>query len=181
MHHKTLSSEIVTEHAWGKYVHEKIAYSSGEEGNYYYLETPGSGCAMIVPVLDDGRLILVNQYRYLRDRMSVEFPCGGLKHKESPSDGAVRELLEETGWRADDLVKVGTFDGLNGAVKDTAHVFVAKELTQISTPQNSEEETTEVIYRRIDEFEDMIKRGEIWDGQTLASWAMVRDHLANIR
>lgn len=177
MHYKLISSEIIHEQSWAKYINDTFSYPSGKEGNYYYLETLGGGCSMVVPVLDDGRLILTIQYRYLRDRMSVEFPCGGLKEKESPSDAAKRELLEETGWRADDLMKIGSFDGLNGLAKDTAHVFLAKELTQVSTPQNSEEETTEVIYRRVDEFEDMIKRGEIWDGQTLATWAMSRDYL----
>ncbi len=177
MHYKTLSTKIIHEHFFGKYIHEKFSYPSGKEGDYYYLETVGSGCSMVVPVLDDGRLILTLQYRYLRDRMSIEFPCGGFKVQEGPAQAAERELLEDTGWRAEDLVKVGEFEGFKGSVKDTAHVFVARELAQVCAPQNSEEETVEIIYRRVDEFEDMIRRGEIWDGQTLAVWAMVRDYL----
>ncbi len=180
MHFKTLSTEVIHKNPWFEYKHDKCLLPNGQEADYYYPETFGSGCSMVVPLLDDGRLLLTAQYRYLRDRQSVEFPCGGIQPPESPSETAQRELLEETGWRADDLIKVGSFEGLNGLVKDTAHVFVARGLEQVRSPQADPSETIEIMFRRIDEFEDMIKRGEIWDGQTLASWAMTRDYLYKI-
>lgn len=177
---KILSTEVVHQNPWFDYKHDRFLLPNEQEADYYYSETVGSGCSMVVPLLDDGRLLLTSQHRYLRDRQSVEFPCGGIEKAESPSETAQRELLEETGWRADDFIKIGSFDGLNGLVKDTAHVFVARGLEQVRPPQADLCETIEIIFRRIDEFEDMIKRGEIWDGQTLATWAMTRDYLYKI-
>lgn len=177
--YKKNSSEEIHKNPWWTYYHDKIILANGEPGDYYYGETIGSGCAIIVPVLDDGRLVLVSQYRYLRDKKSVEFPCGGLKKNESPSEAGERELLEETGYRASEIIKIGSFDALNAVFKDTAHVFAATGL-ELSGPQQLEkfeQGTIEVFYRRVDEFEEMIKNGQIWDGQTLAAWTLVRDYV----
>ena len=179
MHFKIISSETIDENPWWKYKHDKYLSSSGEEGDYYYGES--SGAAMVVPVLDDGRLVLINQYRYLSDRFNVEFPCGGMHAHESPAVAAERELLEETGFKVNELVNIGSFESSRTFLKDRIHVFVATNVEK-TIPQNLEKtEVIEVIYRRIDEFDDMIKRGEIQDGQTLATWAMVRNYLANIK
>lgn len=174
-HLKKISEEIIDTNPWWKYKHDEYELPNGGSGNYYYGES--TNCSMVIPVLDDGRLILVSQQRYLRDRVSVEFPCGGLELDESPQAGAEREMIEETGYNSTSFIKVGAFDGLNGLFKDTAHVFIADELSKVSEPKFDSTEEIEIIYRRPDEFEDMIKRGEIWDGQTLAAWAMARDRV----
>ncbi len=147
----------------------------GKIREYYYVQTLGS--SMVVPVLDDGRLLLVRQYRYLEDKFSVEFPCGGMDVSETPTDAANREMLEETGFQSSDLIKIGSFAPCNGLLKEMCHIFLANELSEVSKPQSTEDEVTEVLMRRPDEFENMIKHGEIWDGQVLAAWALVRDLL----
>ncbi|KKU26433.1 MAG: NUDIX hydrolase [Candidatus Magasanikbacteria bacterium GW2011_GWA2_46_17] len=169
---KTIFSETIHSNPWYAYKHDKYVLPNGVESDYYYLETHGN--AMVVPVLDDGRLVLVAQYRYLGDKPSVEFPCGGVKSDESPMKAAARELLEETGYVSEELIKAGTFEGLNGLARDTSHLFVAMEIEKKRDPSPESTEILEVILRRPDELDDMIKRGEIWDGQTLAAWAMVR-------
>jgi len=175
--YKKISTEIIHQNSWWTYYHDKYILPNGQEGDYYYGETIGSGCAMIVPVLDDGRLLLTKQHRYLRGKQSIEFPCGGIKAGEAPSETAIRELLEETGYRAGDMMKVGACDGLNGIFKDTCHVFIATELKLVQPPQPDNSENFETIFRRLDEFEDVVNRGEIWDGQTLAAWALSRDKI----
>ena len=75
----------------------------------------------------------------------------------------------------ENLVKIGAFEPSNGVIKDMSHIFIASELEKIEEPKSDEFEQTEVMIRRIDEFEDMIKRGEIWDGQVLAAWALAKD------
>lgn len=179
MHFKVTSSEIVHENLWWKYKHDKYLSSDGVEGDYYYGEC--SGAAMVVPVLDDGRLVLINQYRYLSDRFNVEFPCGGLNENESPALAAQRELLEETGFKINELVNIGSFESSRTFLKDRIHIFVASGLEKVTEQKLEQTELIEVIYRRVDEFDDMIKRGEIQDGQTLAVWAMVRNYLADIK
>lgn len=174
---KKISSEVVHKNPWWEYKHEKFSRSDGSEGEYYYAETHGN--VIIVPVLDDGRLVLVRQYRYLDEKSSIEFPGGGMNKWESPVDAANREFLEETGYKTENLIKIGTFEPCVGVVKDLSHVFIANELMEMQQPKSEGTENTEVILRRIDEFENMIKQGEIWDGQVLAAWAMARDLLLN--
>lgn len=175
---KKISTEVVHKNPWWEYRRDQFVLPSGKKMDYFFGETPGN--VLIVPVLDDGRLVLVSQYRYLEEKTSIEFPGGGMGKDESPATAAARELLEETGYTAENLIKVGTFEPCVGLVKDFSHIFIANELIQAQTPEFSNEaEKIEVLIRRADEFANMIKQGEIWNGQVLAVWAIVRDLLAN--
>jgi ADP-ribose pyrophosphatase len=170
---KKISSEIIHKNPWWEYKCDKIVRPNGSSGEYCYIETPGN--CVIIPILDDGRLVLVRQYRYLNDKYSVEFPGGGIRTDEAAADGAKRELLEESGYNTDNVIKISSFEPCVGVIKDACHVFIANELTRIAEPVVDEFEHTEIILRRVDEFEEMIKRGEIWAGQTLAAWTMARN------
>ncbi len=174
-HLKKISEEVLHANPWFKYKHDVFQLSDKNSGDYYYLET--NGCAMVVPILDDGRLVLVRQYRYLREKESIEFPCGGLNIGESPQDAANRELTEETGYKAHEFAKIGVFEGLKGLVKDACHVFIAEQLDQVGEPYHDPTESIELIVRRPDEVDQMVRKNEIWDGQTLAAWALVHHHL----
>jgi len=176
---KQTSSETLGKNPWWEYRHDKYTRSDGSEGDYYYCKT--NGAVIIIPILENGKLILVRQYRYLAEKNSIEFPCGGISNKEeTPLEAGKREFLEETGYATDDFVKMGEFETNNGYCKDNTRVFVANELKQIKEPDNTPEEVIEVMYRRVDEFDAMIKRGEIWDGQTLAAWMLSRDYVYNL-
>ena len=172
---KKISSEIAQKNPYWEYKCDKFLLSSGAVKDYYYGETTGN--VIIIPILDDSRLVLVRQYRYLDEKNGVEFPGGGIQAGESPAEAAARELLEESGYKTDNLIKVGSFEPCVGLLKDQSHIFIANELTEVQPPQSDEMENTEVILRRVDEFENMIKQGEIWNGQVLAAWAIARDLL----
>ncbi len=66
---------------------------------------------------------------------------------------------------------------MNGLARDTTHLFVGYGIAQEQEPALDETEDVEVVIRRIDEFEEMIRRGEVWDGQTLASWAIASEYV----
>ena len=172
---KKISEETVGTNKFWEYKHDVFELPDGAQRDYYYGESAGG--AMVVPILDDGRLVLIMQQRYLRDKQSVEFPCGGLNQDESPQEGAARELLEETGFVSSNFIKSGAFDALNGMFKNTVHIFIADELVKETEQRLDDAEMMEVMYRRVDEFEDMIRRGEIWDGTTLAAWALSREQV----
>lgn len=172
---KKVSTQILHDNPWWEYKCDKIIRPDGSEGEYCYVETPGN--VIVIPVLDDGRLVLVRQYRYLDERYGIEFPGGGISKQESPVSAAKRELLEETGYNTENVINIGTFQPDSGVVKDMSHVFVANELTLAQQPVSDAFEHTEVLLRRVDEFEDMIKRGEIWNGQVLAAWMMARNSI----
>lgn len=171
---KKISEEIIHKNPWYVYKHDTYELSNGEIGNYYYSETPGS--AMVVPVLPDGRIVLVRQYRYLNGKTSVEFPGGGIRAGESARQTAGIELKEETGYDVDELVAVGEFEPDNGFVKDRAHIFLA-QVSQEKEPAPEPSEQIEVLARYPDEVEAMIQSNDIWDGQTLAAWSLVKHRL----
>ncbi len=173
--YKKQSKEIIHENPWWKYVCEKYKTPNGELCDYFYGETNGN--VMVVPVLPDGRLVLVSQYRYLRDKMSVELPGGGIKPGESTRAAALRELQEETGYHTDELTMIGNFEPDIGLVKDETHVFLALNVELVGPANPDNTEILETILRRPDEFDEMIRRGEVWDGQILAVWALARDYI----
>jgi ADP-ribose pyrophosphatase len=128
---------------------------------------------MIVPLLNDGRVVLVNQYRYLNDRESLEFPCGGVKEGHSYEETAMHELEEEAGFIARDCQPAGQFNPYNGVTDEICHVFIAKNLVAVSAKPDETEEF-ETVTLTLDEVDARITSGVIWDGMTIAAWMIVR-------
>jgi len=178
-HPKKISEEIIHQNPWWVYKRAVFELPNGEKGDYYYGENIGNvGGVVIIPILDDGRLILINEFRHLVERESVGFPTGAIDPGEQPMTTAERELLEETGYQSTEHIKAGSFEDSIGRLRAPIHVFIANELTRVSIPTTTDAmEQIEVIYRRVDEFEDMIRRGEIIDGNTLGAWALAREHV----
>lgn len=172
--YQKISQELVHQNPWWAYKHD-VYHCDDKKCEYYYGELAGN--AIVVPILDDGRIVLIRQYRYLQDRSGIEFPMGGLLAGETPMQAAVRELREETGFESSNFSKVGEFEPLQGIVKDRSSVFIANEISSQVEKTLDKEEDIEIVLRRPDEINEMIKRGEIWSGQTLAAWTLVRDIL----
>ncbi len=169
---KKLTEEVLHENPWTKYKHDTYEKPDGSGGDYYYMKC--GGMVKVVPVLPDGRLVLTLQHRYLQDKQSIEFPAGGVDEGETSTDAAKREVREETGYNTEELLKVGTFQPSNGVLQNNAHVYIANLDASQEEQMLESTEDIEVLYRRPDEFEDMIRRGDIWDGATLATWSLVR-------
>jgi ADP-ribose pyrophosphatase len=166
---RKLSESVVFRNGWWTYKRDAFEIPGGKRGEYHYIHTNGS--SMIVPVDGDGRLLLVNQYRYLLDRESLEFPCGSVKDGSSHDETARLELSEETGYAAGSLVMVGEFNPYNGVTTEMCRVYVASGLRFVGgTPDETEE--FELIHATPEEVEEKIRNGAIWDGMTIAAWAI---------
>jgi NUDIX domain. len=175
-HWKKLTSKVVQKNPWWSYSLDSFQIPNGVKGEYHYVHTEGS--SMIVPVMDDGRIILVNQYRYLRDRESVELPCGGVKPGHTYDEMARIELEEETGYVAQSWNVAGEFNPFNGATDEMCRVFVARSLLYIKAKPEATEEF-EILQATPEELESMIAQKKIWDGMTLAAWMLVRKQFFN--
>ena len=173
---KKLSSKIVHKNPWWTYTLDTFHIPNGVSGEYHYVHTEGS--CMIVPVLDDGRIILVNQYRYLCDKESIELPCGGVKPGNTYDEMAHLELEEEVGYLAGSWSVAGEFNPFNGATDEICKVFIAREL-QSSQPKPDKTEEFEIVMASPEEIERMIQEKKIWDGMTLAAWMLVRTQFVN--
>ena len=126
---------------------------------------------MIVPVTDEGKLILVRQYRYLNRRESLEFIGGGIKQGKSAEESARDELIEEAGIAAGKLTPIGQFNPMNGVTDEICNIFVAGSLKKTEAKPDVTEEF-EVVELDYSSFYELVKAGSIWDGMTLAAFAL---------
>jgi ADP-ribose pyrophosphatase len=168
---KKISSEVKFKNPWWTYVLDKYLLPSGKEGEYHYVHTGGS--VFVIPVFDDGNLLMNKQYRYLNERFSLEFPGGGVKIGENPDEIARKELVEETGYDGE-LEKAGIFNPFCGVTNEYCHVYIARNLkpSDKEKPDESEEFLMQKI--SVNELEKMIETNEIFSGMTMASWALAK-------
>jgi ADP-ribose pyrophosphatase len=169
---KKISSEVKFKNPWWTYIVDKYLLPSGREGDYHYVQTGGS--VFIIPVFDDGNLLMIKQYRYLNERFSLEFPGGGVKPGENPDEIARKELIEETGYSGE-LEKVGIFNPFCGVTNEYCHVYIARNLkpSEEEKPDDSEEFLVQKI--SVNELEELIYTNEIFSGMTMASWALAEE------
>ena len=126
------------------------------------------GAVTILPLLDDGRIVLIRNQRLTIGQELLELPAGTLEPGEPPRDCALRELEEETGYRADTISPLCEFYTTPGICTERMWVFVARDLTH--TQQNLQgAEQIRVCVLTIDEVRRMLRAGEIEDGMTIAA------------
>jgi ADP-ribose pyrophosphatase len=168
---KKLSESVVFRNPWWTYKQDAFELPSGKRGEYHYVHTNGS--SMVIPIMGDGTLFLVNQYRFLMGRESVEFPCGSVKDGSTHEETARHELAEETGYSARSLILAGEFNPYNGVTNEMCRVYVARGLQYVGgTPDETEE--FEIVRTTPAEIESHIGAGVIWDGMTIAAWAIAK-------
>ncbi|MBI4547430.1 MAG: NUDIX hydrolase [Ignavibacteriae bacterium] len=168
---KKLRQQFEIKNPWWTYRKDEVLLPSGKRGEYHFVHVKGS--SMVIPVLDECKLILVNQYRYVANRESLEFPCGSVKEDSTHDETARLELAEETGFEAGELQCVAEFNPYNGVTDELCKVYIARHLKAVSTKPDDTEEFVQVQLRA-EEFDKRVQSGEIWDGMTLAAWALVR-------
>jgi len=168
---KKLSEKVIFDNFWWEYRKDTFQLPHGKDGVYHYVHT--NGASLIIPILEDGKVIVVKQYRYLCDRESVEFPCGGVKNGASYEETAWHELAEETGYSAKTLHQIGEFNPYNGVTDEICKVYVAQDLQFIGGAPD-ETEQFEVLPLSRKEIDDQIRSGSIWDGMMMAAWQIAR-------
>ena len=98
----------------------------GQQRKYQKIVLPGA--AVILPVLDDGSIVLIRNYRFVVNESLLELPAGMLDPGEPPIECARRELLEETGYRAEKIEPLVTFYSTPGICNEIMHAFIATHL-----------------------------------------------------
>ncbi len=165
--YKKLSNTVLVKNPYWEYRQDEFVLPNGKVGDYYYAHTPGS--TLVIPILEDGRIVMCEQYRYLNQKKSLEFAGGGQEKGISPLENAIKELKEETGYRAKHIEEIAHFNPYNGIADEICRVFVASQLTAGKTNQDETEYIDTVILTK-DEIGQKIKSNQIWDGMTLAAW-----------
>lgn len=128
------------------------------------VDHPGS--VAIVPQLEDGRIVLVKQYRQPAKVVTVEIPAGTITTKEEPDDCACRELIEETGYIAGRLKKLFSCYTAPGYSSEKIHIYHASKLKK-TVRRPDTDEFISLLYVDLSKAVDMIKDGEIEDCKTM--------------
>jgi ADP-ribose pyrophosphatase len=142
------------------FVIDKIILPSGKEFNYGFVDCPYQ-VVIIVGVDERNRILMLRQYRYLANEELLELPSGSPNPGESLDSAALRELEEETGYKANKLIKLNSFYSSIGITNQLCHIYLAYEL-QPSTHQLEETEGIRCVeWIPITQLLKMIKHGEI--------------------
>ena len=129
------------------------------------------GATVVLPVLPDGAIVLIRNYRFAVDELLWELPAGMLEPGEDPAACAARELTEETGYVADTFEKLGAFYTGPGTTDENMHSFLATGLTPGRQDlERYEQITVEIVPAR--KVREMVLSGEIHDGKTIATLAL---------
>lgn len=136
---------------------------------------PGGVC--VLPLTDDGRVLLVRQYRYPERRIFIELPAGKLEEEERREgrfvEAALRELREETGAECSTLTHIGDFYPSPAILDEVIHMYLAEGLT-FGEQSLDDDEFLDVVSMPLTDLCDMIARGEIADGKTQAAALKVK-------
>ena len=164
---KTKNSTVTYENPWIKITHEEVITAKGTDGIYGVVHFKNTAIG-IVPIDDEGNTWLVKQSRYTLNEYTWEIPEGGCPYEENPLHAAKRELEEEVGLQANDWQQLLTLHLSNSVTDEVGIVYVAKDL--FAGKQDLEvTEDIEVKRLPLTEAIEMVKRGEITDGMSVAA------------
>ena len=162
----TVSSEEIFH---GKIVHlfrDQVRLPNGKITTREVMRHPGA--AAVVPLTEEGNVILVRQYRYPFAQVMLEIPAGKLDPGEDPLVCARRELTEETGYEAEEFVSLGVFYPSVAVMDEQIHLYLARKLTFRATNPDADE-FLNVEQRPLSEMVEAVMRGGVPDGKTQAA------------
>ncbi len=143
---------------------DRVRLPDGGEATREYIVHPGA--VMVVPLLDDGRLVMERQWRYPLARAMLEFPAGKLERGEAPRSCAVRELAEETGYTARQWARAGVLHNAIAYSDEAIEVWFARGLSA-GERRLDEGEFLDLQIVGVDELERLCASGAVTDAKTL--------------
>jgi ADP-ribose pyrophosphatase len=158
----------------GEFNLEEARLPNGRTVRLEILRHPGASA--IVPLQEDGHVVMIRQYRHAVGGMIDEIPAGRLDPGEAPLDCAQRELAEEVGQVASQWERLGAIWTTPGFTDEKIHLFLARHLKPASQALEHDE-VIEVVKRPLEEALTMIRRGQIMDGKTICALMLAYFHI----
>lgn len=175
---KKLSSRIAYENPWFRVREDQVEKPGDRKGVYGVVETPPS--VFIVAINSEQEVYLTGLFRYPTGKYGLELPAGSSDNQDL-LEAAKRELLEETGLKAANWIKLGSFNPWNGISSESSHVFLASELEETGSKLDPDEGILEIRKVALSNVFDLVKSGEISDGQTIAALTLAKLYLDTLK
>lgn len=169
-----ISSETMAQGGLLTVKRDSVRLPNGNVSHREYVLHPGA--VVIVPLLPNGNVVLERQFRYPLQQVFIELPAGKIDPDENVLKTGQRELLEETGYTAQDWIKLGVQHPCIGYSNEVIHTYLAKNLSP-GRHQRDEDEVLEVFDLKLEECLTMIQRGEITDSKTIVALFMAEKYL----
>ena len=174
--HKDLTEHFVSgarvyDGALLKVNRDVVRLPDGTQAYREYIRHPGA--VAVVPLFDDGRVLLERQFRYPNRREFIEIPAGKLEPGEPHLDTAKRELLEETGYQAKEWTRLGVMHTAIGYTDEAIELFIARGL-QKGQQKLDAGEFLELLLIDLPEAIQMIRDGRITDAKTVTALLWVK-------
>lgn len=154
---------------------DEVRLPNGQLATREYVIHPGA--VMIIPMLDDGRIVMERQYRYPVGQAMIEFPAGKLDAGEGGLACAARELREETGYLASQWARAGVLHPVIGYGNEVIEIWFARGLVA-GERQLDDGEFLDVFAASPQELDDWAREGKITDGKTLSGLLWLQNCLA---
>ncbi len=162
---RTLERTYLYRNPWCAFRVDEVVLPSGATIEYGVLES--GGFAAVVPVTEDGKVVLVRQWRQPLDAFTLELPSGGVGAGEDPREAAERELLEETGYQAEGLVHLASVHTSTGRTTEVCHLFTCRAVRDPGGPRPEPTEFIRVVELPLQGVPGEISSGRITDAATV--------------
>jgi ADP-ribose pyrophosphatase len=160
---KQLSSELIYDGRVVKLFKDTVRLVNGNESVREIVRHPGA--VAVVPITEDGEIVLVRQFRYPFGEVLTEIPAGKLDPGEEPEAAALRELSEETGAEAESLEYLGAFYSSVAIFDEVIHLYLARGL-KFQKQHLDEDEFLDVIKMPFEKAVELVNSDKIRDGKT---------------
>lgn len=162
----TLSSETIAEGGMLLVKRDQVKVPSGATSQREYVIHPGA--VVVVPVLDNGNVLLERQFRYPLSQVFIELPAGKIDAGEPHLETGRRELLEETGYSAQEWVYLGLQHPCIGYSNEVIHIYLARGLSS-GEHNRDEDEALQLFEASLEQCLQMIQDGGLTDGKTIVA------------
>ena len=168
-----LKEELVYEGRICKMTHDTVTFEDGTTGFRDVLHLPGA--VAVLALTDRNTILFVQQYRHAVEKELLEIPAGMLEKGEDPVEAALRELQEETGYKARHIEHLTDFFTSPGVVKETISLYFANDLEYVHQDLD-EDEFLKVKEFTVAEVEAMVNAHEITDGKTILAFLLCQKY-----
>ncbi len=169
-----ISSEVIAAGGMLTVKRDQVRLPNGNMSYREYVMHPGA--VVIVPILPNGNVVLEKQFRYPLHQVFIELPAGKIDVGEEILITGQRELLEETGYSANEWITLGRQHPCIGYSNEVIHMYLARGLVS-GSHQRDEDETLELFEANFENCLTMIQRGQITDGKTIIAILLAEKYL----